>query len=463
MKLSGRENRAQEESRGSTPSFDVNLPKTCLLAVALGFVTGIVAVAFRLFLAALANFVFTGTLSFELHGALTPADALPSSAVIFIPVLGSLAVTLLVRRFAPEAGGSGVPDLLQAVEYRDGRLRPRLLWMRSLASAISIGTGASLGREGPIIHLGGVIGSLFGPSRRASTGERVVLIAAGAGAGIAASFNTPLAGVLFALELVLSKRRMLALVPVTLAVAVATVIGQAAYGSGPLLESSELPPASFFTGIAALIPLAGTLGAAAGLISAAFIAGFFWAEDRLKRTFPNPYLRHAVGMLLVGFLLYGLQRQTGHPYVDGVGTTVVQMIWAGSLSSMGLLLLLTLAKWSATLLSLGSGGSGGVFGPTLFIGASLGGAFAAALSLFFPELAPYSRQMIACGMGAMMGAVTGANLTAIAGTFELTDDPGILLPTIIATAVAAVVRSRLTPENLFFATARQCGYPVRRT
>jgi CIC family chloride channel protein len=168
-------------------------------------------------------------------------------------------------------------------------------------------------------------------------------------------------------------------------------------------------------------------------------------------------------MLLVGFLLYGLQRQTGHPYVDGVGTTVVQMIWAGSLSSMGLLLLLTLAKWSATLLSLGSGGSGGVFGPTLFIGASLGGAFAAALSLFFPELAPYSRQMIACGMGAMMGAVTGANLTAIAGTFELTDDPGILLPTIIATAVAAEVRSRLTPENLFFATARQCGYPVRRT
>ena len=113
MKLSGRKDRAQEESRGSVPSFDVNLPKTCLLALALGCVTGIGAVAFRLFLAALANFVFTGTLSFELHGTLTPADALPSSAVIFIPVLGSLAVTLLVRRFAPE-GGSGVPDLLQA-------------------------------------------------------------------------------------------------------------------------------------------------------------------------------------------------------------------------------------------------------------------------------------------------------------------------------------------------------------
>ena len=463
MKLNGGEDRSEASRRGSLRSSEVNLPKTCVLALALGAVTGGVAVAFRVFLTLLANLIFSGTISTELHDGVTPADTLASPALIFIPVLGSLAVTFLVRRIAPEAGGSGVPDLLQAVEYREARLRPRLIWARSLASATSISTGASLGREGPIIHLGGVLGSLFAPSYWATTAERVILVAAGAGAGIAGSFNTPLAGMLFALELVLGERRLLAVTPVAAAVAMASVVGDAAFGSGPLLGNTQLPESSALSGIVVLVPLAGLLGVAAGVISAAFIAGVRWIEDGFQRAFRNPYLQHAMGMLMVGFILYALQRETGRAYIDGVGTSIVQAIWAGSLSSLALLSLLTLAKWAASLLSLGSGGSGGVFGPTLFIGASLGGAFAAAISLLFPEFAPYSRQLIACGMGAMMGAVTGANLTAIAGTFELTHDPAILLPTAIGTAAAALVRSRLVAENLFFATARRRGYPIQRS
>jgi chloride channel protein, CIC family len=457
MKLSGREDRTETNSRASIRPQDVNVPRTSLLAIALGIVAGAVAVAFRDALVLLPNLIFSGGLG------LTPADGVRTPVLILIPVLGSFAVTFLVRRFAPEAGGSGVPDLLEAISYRQSHLRPKLLWVRSLASAISISTGASLGREGPIIHLGGIVGSLFGSCRWVSASERQILVAAGAGAGIAGSFNLPVAGVLFAFELVLIERRLAALAPVALAVTSATIIGDLAFSAAPLLGVSPAPETSGVTGIVALTPLAALLGALAGLTSAAFIAGVFWVEHVFDRVFRSHYLRHASGMLLVGSILYALQRQTGHTYVDGVGTSVVQAIWAGSLSSFALLSLLTFAKWAASLLSLGSGGSGGVFGPTLFIGASLGGAFAAALSLQFPELAPYSRQLVACGMGAMMGAVTGANLTAIAGTVELTHDPGILLPTVLGTVVAALVRALLVPENLFFATARRRGFPVRHS
>ena len=192
---------ARNQSGTEDETIRLNLPTLCLLAVAVGIITGFGAVVFRALIAFVHNLLFLGQLSFQYDSSVfTPASPW-GLAVILVPVIGSLGVTFIVSTFAPEAKGHGVPEVMDAIYYQRARIRPVVAVAKSLASALSIGSGAAVGREGPIIQIGSALGSTFGQLIRMPMAQRIVLVAAGAGAGIAATFNTPIGGVMFATEL----------------------------------------------------------------------------------------------------------------------------------------------------------------------------------------------------------------------------------------------------------------------
>jgi CIC family chloride channel protein len=278
--------------------------------------------------------------------------------------------------------------------------------------------------------------------------RRITLVAAGASAGIAATFNTPIGGVMFAIELMLPEISARTFLPVALATGTATFIGRIFLGLQPafavpaaLLNSDK--PAS----LTALL-LYALLGALMGLAATAFIKGLSLAEDVFE-AIKNGYLRHAIGMLIIGTLMYALLITAGQYYVDGVGYATIQAILSGGLIVPGLLGLLFFAKLCATSVSLGSGASGGIFSPSLFMGATIGGAFGAAISAVHPidGLGVTTCAMI--GMAAMVGGGTGAAMTAVTMIFEMTRDYDLVMPIIVAVALAIGVRRLLSQENIY--------------
>ena len=365
-----------------------------------------------------------------------------------MPVAGGMIVTFLVQNFAPEARGHGVPEVMDAIYYREGKIRPIVAGVKSLASAISIGTGAAVGREGPIIQIGASFGSSLGQLITMAPWQRITLVAAGAGAGIAATFNTPIGGVMFAIELMLPEISARTFLPVALATGTATFIGriflglQPAFAVPPALLNSDKPAS-----LTALL-LYALLGALTGLAATAFIKGLSLAEDVFEAV-KNGYLRHAIGMLLIGSLMYALLRTSGQYYVDGVGYATIQAILSGGLIVPGLLALLFAAKLCATSVSLGSGASGGIFSPSLFMGATIGGAFGAAISAIHPVDGLGVTTCAMIGMAAMVGGGTGAAMTAVTMIFEMTRDYDLVMPIIVAVALAIGVRRLLSLENIY--------------
>jgi CIC family chloride channel protein len=417
-------------------------------------------VAFRDLIGFVHNLLFLGQISFSYDASrFTPASPW-GVLVIFVPVVGGLLVTWIVEKFAPEAKGHGVPEVMDAIYYKGGIIRPVVALVKSIASAFAIGSGAAVGREGPIIQIGSALGSTFGQFIRMSTGQRITLVAAGAGAGIAATFNTPIGGVLFATELMMPEISVDTFMPVVLATGTATFIGRLFFGA----EAAFLVPAqlgaipnqlsSVFT-----LALYALLGALTGVAAAALIHALHSAEDTFDRM-PNRYLRHAAGMLLVGLLMYALWRGAGHYYVEGVGYASIQATLYGQLQGGAFLLLLAVCKLFATSVSLGSGSSGGVFSPSLFIGAMLGASIASLISAAVPG-APISAPAFAMvGMGAMVGGGTGAAMTAVAMIFEMTRDYDIVLPMIIAVAVSLGVRRLLSAESIYTLKLRRRGHAI---
>jgi CIC family chloride channel protein len=368
--------------------------------------------------------------------------------VILVPVIGAVVVTFLVNNFAPEARGHGVPEVMDAIYYNGGRIRPIVALVKSCASAVAIGTGAAVGREGPIIQIGSAIGSTLGEIVRMTTGQRITLVAAGAGAGIAATFNTPIGGVLFAIELMMPEVSVTTFLPAAIATGTATFVGRLFFGSEPAFSVPAVSPLAVDARTAALLILYAILGAGVGVASAGFIRGLHLLEDLFDRI-GNRYLRHTFGMLLVGVMMYALFRAFGHYYVEGVGYATVQSILVGATSSVPLLLLLFACKLLATSLSLGSGSSGGIFSPSLFMGATLGAGFAGLLQLLHLPLPIDIKSFALVGMGAMVGGGTGAVMTAVAMIFEMTRDYDIVAPMIVAVAFSVGVRRLLSRENIY--------------
>jgi CIC family chloride channel protein len=438
----------------------VSLLVLCGLALVIGVLTGLGAVAFRALIAFVHNLSYNGTLSFVYDANISAGPSRFGDFVLLSPVIGGLIVVFLVRRFAPEAKGHGVPEVMDAIFYKRGNIRGTVALIKALASAVSIGSGAAVGREGPIIQIGSALGSAFAQFIGLSTRQKITLLSAGAGAGIAATFNTPLGGVLFALEILLPEVSNRTFLPVVVATGAATTIGRILIGPDPafavpdvqftMVASFSLQEATAFT----------LLGLLCGVGAWAFIRLLVFMEDGFPRLSRNEYVQNIVGMLVIGLMMVGLTHAFGRSYIDGVGYSVIQEILDHKMTAAGLLALLFALKLIATTVSLGCGASGGIFSPSLYLGATLGAAFAAATSSILPHsgLTPSSAAIV--GMAAIVGAGTGGVMTAIVMVFEMTRDYAIIVPVIVAVALAAGVRRALVNDTIYTVKLRHRGHRI---
>jgi CIC family chloride channel protein len=432
----------------ATAERPVNLFVLSVIAILVGVVTGFGAVFFRALIAVVHNVFFLGRVSLVYDANVYTPPSPWGALVIFVPVIGGLAVVFLVRTFAPEARGHGVPEVMDAIFYKEGRIRPVVAAVKSLASALSIGSGSAVGREGPIIQIGASLGSSIGQAIRLEAWQRITLVAAGAGAGIAATFNTPIGGVIFAIELMMPEVSTRTFLPVALATGTATIVGRIFFGPRPAFDVPALGTLSVHPSAIYVLVLYAILGVVAGVAAAGFIRGLHLAESQFDRI-KNPYLRHAIGMSIVGAMMYAFFRFSGHYRIEGVGYSTIQDVLLGGLAAAPFLALLSAAKLVATSVSLGSGSSGGIFSPSLFMGATLGGAFGATCHLLFPSADVSVPAFAMVGMAAMVGGGTGAAMTAVTMIFEMTLDYGIVMPMIIAVAISIGSRRVLSRENIY--------------
>jgi CIC family chloride channel protein len=424
------------------------LSQLSLLALALGVITGLGAVLFRDLIGLIHNLLFTGHALVHYDANVFTAPAPWGVLVILVPVLGAVGVTFLVSNFAPEAKGHGVPEVMDAIYYKGGVIRPVVALVKSLASAIAIGSGSSVGREGPIIQIGSALGSTLGQIIRMPAGQRIALVAAGAGAGIASTFNTPIGGVMFAIELMMPEVSVETFLPVAIATGTATFVGRWFFGDAPAFHVPPLQAMTVDPSALLVLVAFAVLGAVTGVAAAGFIRALHLAEDWFDRIRLR-YIRHMLGMLMLGVLMYLLLRTLGQYYVDGVGYATVQAVLTGQISTFWLLGLLGVCKALATSLSLGSGSSGGIFSPSLFMGATLGGAFAALLNAVGLPVHLSVPVFAMVGMGAMVGGGTGAVMTAVTMIFEMTLDYSIVMPMIVAVALSIGARRMLSIETIY--------------
>jgi len=438
----------------------VNLLILCGLALVVGVMTGFGAVAFRTLIALVHNAFYNGKLSLVFDANVSEGPSRFGDLVLLSPVIGGLIVVYLVKTFAAEAKGHGVPEVMDAVFYKHGNIRGQVALVKALASALSIGSGAAVGREGPIIQIGSALGSAFSQWIGLSTWQKITLLSAGAGAGIAATFNTPLGGVLFALEILLPEVSNRTFLPVVVATGAATTIGRILLGPDAaftvpdvqLSLAGSLAPAEIVSFV--------LLGLLCGVAAWAFIRLLVIMEDGFPKLPGNEYIQNIVGMSIIGLMMVVLTRTFGHSYVDGVGYSVIQSILDQRMTAVGLLALLFLLKMVATTVSLGCGASGGIFSPSLYLGATLGAAFASATNMILPHSGLTLPSAAIIGMAAMVGAGTGGVMTAIVMVFEMTRDYAIIVPVIVAVALAAGVRRALIGETIYTIKLRHRGHRI---
>lgn len=432
-----------------------------VLILFVGVISGLGAIIFRDLIGLIHNFLFYG--HFHLHYNMLK-HAQPSVwgiGVILVPVVGAVIVAFLVKNFAPEAKGHGVPEVMDAIHYKNGRIRPIVAVVKAFASSVSIGSGGSVGREGPIIQIGAAFGSALGQWVRVTHWQRLTLIACGAGGGIAATFNAPFGGVLFALEIMLPEISSRTVIPMILAVVIATYTGSMDFGNQAFIPLKG----HLFAGMMQqnlLILL--VLGICCGLFSALFIHAIYFAEDLFDKLKGGYYIRHMLGMLVVGISIYLMMQNFGHYYVQGVGYATVHDVLYSMLTHPGFLLFLALLKLIDTALTLGSGGSGGIFSPLLFIGATFGASCIYMINYFVTADAQMSMVLGAlAGMACMVGASTGAPLTAVIMTAELTNDYSIIWPLLGAVAVAYAVRRSLMRDSVYTLKLTRRGHVIPET
>ncbi|MBY0334305.1 MAG: chloride channel protein [Acetobacteraceae bacterium] len=430
------------------------------LALLIGVIAGLGAWAFRLLIGLVHNIAFLGQLAFAYDANLHTAPPPLGAWVILAPVVGGVLVAWLVSNFAPEAKGHGVPEVMDSIHFKEGRIRPQVALVKSLASAISIGSGASVGREGPIVQIGSAFGSTLGQVLPMGAADRRILVAAGAGAGIAATFDTPLGGLVFAIELLLLVVGARSVLVVAVAVMVATRIGNALLGAGPafVVPALEVAHEVLFAPQALLAFLA--LGALTGLLAAAFIHAIYGAEDLFDAIPGNYYTRHMLGMLCLGVLLWLLMQRAGHYYVQGVGYATIMDVLTGALADPWFLLPLAGLKLLATALSLGSGASGGVFSPALFVGATAGTCFGLVAERLVPGIGVGVPAFALAGMAGMAAGTTGAVLTAIIMITGMSGDTGIALPLLLAASAAWWTRRALMAESIYTVKLLARGHAV---
>jgi CIC family chloride channel protein len=434
------------------------------LAVLVGVAAGLGAVLLRALIAFFHNLLFAGEISLTRDALVHTPPSPWGVLVVLVPAIGALGVAYLVKNHAPEAKGTGVPEVIDAIYYKKGVVRPVVALVKSLASALSIGSGAPVGREGPIIQIGSSFGSTIGQIIPMSSWQRITLVAAGAGGGISATFNTPIGGVLFATEIMLHEVSVRTLVPVAISSAVGAYVGQLFFGPLPSFSIPHAELSQFYVTNHWVLLAYALFGVLIGLVSAGIIKAVYAAEDLFDRHLvDNYYVKHLTGMLMVGIMMYLLLRGFGHYYIEGVGYATIQDVLENNLTVVALLLLLAVLKLLALSLSLGSGASGGIFSPTLYIGATLGGAYGILLQDIFPSLGVSVTAFVVAGMAGAIGGATGAALAAIVMIFEMTLDYNAIIPMTITVAVSDGIRRMLMDQTMYTLKLARRGHYMPRS
>jgi H+/Cl- antiporter ClcA/CBS domain-containing protein len=415
-------------------TFTRRLPYLVVLAACIGGVAGGAAYLLVRGIAFITGVALLGEIAW---GEIPPlSDLEPSPRIVIAAVIGALIVATIAR-WEPMIRGHGIPEAMEAVLRRQSRIRPRAGLAKPLSAAIAIGTGGPFGAEGPIIVTGGAIGSLVGQIIKVTPSERKILLASGAAAGMTATFGSPLASVLLAIELLLFELSMRSLIPLVVAASVAGGFHAAVFGSGPLFTV----PAHDYAGLGAL-PLYAVLGIASGMVAIIIAQGLFASERAFDRSPIPVFFRPAVGA--IGFSLIGLFV----PQALGVGYDVIDDVLAGSLG-LATLAVVVVAKMVAWWIALGSGTSGGTLAPTLLMGATFGGLFAEVVLQVAPGAGIDPGAFAVVAMAAVFGAATRAPFTAIVFVFELTRDFDVLLPLMLASVLAALLYAALTRDSIY--------------
>jgi len=422
-----------------------------ILSVIVGATTGLVSVFFVKLIFAIQDFSYTATFS-----------VLPSIGkwiYVIVPVAGGLLVGPLIL-FAKEAKGHGVPEVMQALIMRGGRIRARVAVAKITASALCIGTGGSAGREGPIIQVGSALGSSIGQILHLSDERIRNLVACGAAAGIAATFNAPIAGVAFAIEVLMCGLQMRAFGNVVIAAVAASVVSRSLIGDS---SAFQVPAYNLNSPVDILLYL--ILGLTAALVGIMFMKMLDYSEtifDNWK--FPQ-ILKPAIGGMLLGALglaymnlpglhfpgasgAHGGGMNTPIPHMYGAGFPFIEAAIQGN-AGLWLLVILIFLKPLATAFTLGSGNSGGVFAPSLFTGAMLGGAMGHLFGIWFPSIAGNTGAFALVGMAALFSATARAPLTAMLIVFEMSNDYSMILPLMVAGVAASYLSQWLHPESIY--------------
>ncbi|MGO1118768.1 chloride channel protein [Rhodovibrionaceae bacterium A322] len=417
------------------------------LAVLVGLAVGLAAIGFR----DLIVFLQGLTLGSTEERIASHVAQLPWWRVLLVPTLGGLCIGIFVYRYMPDRRPQGVADVMEASALHGGQMSARNGLKAAAVSAASIGVGASVGREGPLVHLGAVLGSLT--ARRLHLGRRLIrtLLGCGVAAGVAASFNAPIAGVFFALEVVIGHYALSAFAPVVIAGVIGTLITRMHYGDFPAFI---LP---VHHNIASLweVPAFALLGVVAAVMAIIFIYSVAISQ-KVAREIPVPaWLRPAGGGLLVGLIALWF------PEVLGVGYEATDNALSENYG-LWFLLALIAAKTAATAISLGAGFGGGVFAPSLFLGAMMGGAYGLIAGSVFPELASDQGAYTIVGMAAVAGAVLGAPISTIMIVFEMTGDYALTIALMVATAIASVIVDQVGLPSFFSWQLESRGVNVKR-
>jgi len=416
-----------------------------LMAMAVGLLGGYGAVGFRWLILFVQDTLFGNGGEGFLEYLLT----LPWYAKLYPPIIGGLLVGPIVYFFAREAKGHGVPEVMESVALKGGVIRKRIVVIKSLASAICIGSGGSVGREGPIVQIGSAIGSTFGQIMGVSVDRMRTLVGCGAAAGIAATFNAPIAGVMFAMEIILGEFGIATFSPIVVSSVMATVISRAYLGNYPAFVVPHYTLVSISE-----IPLYMILGIIAGLIGVFFTTLLYKSEDLFDAWKIPEYTKAAIGGLMIGTI--GIF----FPHIFGVGYDAIGLALLEKLPWI-IILALVFIKILATSLTIGSGGSGGIFAPSLFVGSMTGGAFGYLVHTLLPATTATAGAYSLVGMGAVVAATTHGPITAILILFEMTGDYKIILPLMLSCIIASILASQIKRESIYTTKLIRRGTDIR--
>jgi CIC family chloride channel protein len=425
-----------------------------VLAILIGTLGGLGAVGVRALIREISNACYPG----EHTTLLENIAAAPWYYKLLIPTIGGLIVGPIIHRFAQEAKGTGVPEVMHSVLMRGGRIRPRVALLKTLVSTVTIGTGGSVGREGPIVQIGASLGSTISqffqiPAKRTKT-----LVGCGAAAGIAAAFNAPIAGAMFAVEIILMDYAVASFSPIVISSVMATVISHAFEGDFPAMEVIGHHGLHSFWEIDFYLIFAILCGVVAWLfIKILYSITDYW-EQRVRIA---SYIKPMIGGALIGIIALFFPQIMGVGYDSvnlalnheamgymGLGETWVNGL-LGNQAFWIMVLVLVFVKILATSITLGSGGSGGIFAPSLFIGAMLGGFFGHFAHTLFPDLTASAGTYALIGMGGIVAGTTRAPITAIITIFELTKETSIILPLMLVCIISTIVCSKFTRESIY--------------